>query len=342
MTVEDDEDDEEDVNIAELVWEVPPAAQLSPQYAGTPGLPVDLYMMTLSETARPTQRSGLSTIARMMGGPLADVSTLPWTSIRYPHVIALRAVLDHQVRERVRSPATANRWLSAVRRVLEEAWLHGAYPREEFEKLSHVDPVLGNRAQAGRFIEWEEVEALLAVCEAETGLPKLGAIATRDAAVIAVLAGAGLRRLEVTRLRRQDVDPAGVLKVFGKFNKERMVGLQQWALNRVHRWTTASPGEALFCPMRKGGKFVDAPYAGGDQRKMLLKRGKLAGIEPCAPHDFRRSFISRLLDAGVDLASVQKIAGHSDPATTAGYDRRPFDVQRAAVEKLPVPKGGAS
>lgn len=54
-------------------------------------------------------------------------------------------------------------------------------------------------------------------------------------------------------------------------------------------------------------------------------------------HDFRRSFAGNLLDAQVDLATVQRLMGHASPLTTSNYDRRPAEVQRSALSKLHVP-----
>jgi integrase len=55
---------------------------------------------------------------------------------------------------------------------------------------------------------------------------------------------------------------------------------------------------------------------------MVERRRLEASTVEFTPHDLRRSFISNLLDAGADLAVVQRLAGHADAQTTSGYDRR--------------------
>jgi integrase len=97
----------------------------------------------------------------------------------------------------------------------------------------------------------------------------------------------------------------------------------------------------LFFRISKGGKVQLSLTHGLNAASInyiLEQREKQAGLKKRAtPHDFRRTMISSFLDAGVDIATVQKIAGHENTSTTSKYDRRGEDAKRKAAEKVDLP-----
>ena len=176
-----------------------------------------------------------------------------------------------------------------------------------------------------------ELLALLATC----GQDKLG---IRDAAVISLLYGLGLRRAEVVILDLADYkEVENHLVVSGKGNKERLVPVTGGTAEALADWLTVRGRQSgsLFVGVgnrNQGGRLTtQAIY------NMLRTRVKEAQITAVSPHDFRRTFVGELLDAGADIVTMQKLVGHADPATTARYDRRGERAKQKAVELLHVP-----
>ncbi len=98
------------------------------------------------------------------------------------------------------------------------------------------------------------------------------------------------------------------------------------------------PGR-LFLPVNRGGNIRGEGMTAQAVYNVLEKRVREARLgKPLTPHDLRRSMIGDALDAGTDLSTVQKVAGHADPGTTARYDRRGVRaVRRVSEELLHVP-----
>jgi len=112
--------------------------------------------------------------------------------------------------------------------------------------------------------------------------------------------------------------------------------LDDWLAVRGER-----PG-GLFLAITRHQRIVGTGLTSHAVYNVLAKRQREAGVAKLSPHDFRRTFVGDLLDAGVDLATVQQLAGHASVATTARYDRRGEATKRRAVEVLHFPYAGES
>jgi site-specific recombinase XerD len=285
-----------------------------------------------SVESKRTMRGCLDRIARLItGDPGATGAGQPWGQLRYEHTVRLRTLM----REQGWSPAHVNKHLVALRRVLKEAWRLGLMTGEEFQRAADLPAFKHTRVPAGQHVAPEVLGAALAVCDEDDSPAAL-----RDGAMLAVLYSTGCRRAELAGLKLADFDPAArSLRVRGKGDKERLVYVTAGALARLELWLSVR-GRAtgpLFCPINKAGRLRFAHMTGQAIADIISRRLTLAGASKRTPHDFRRTFIGELLDAGVDLATTQALVGHASPATTARYDRRPERRRREAVDQLRMP-----
>jgi len=264
----------------------------------------------------------------LSGGLTSSALTVNWSEVRYQHVAALRAVLIDEGAK----PATVNHVLAAIRGTIKEAWRLGLIDAEAKERVTDVPNVKASTLPAGRHVDAGEVAALFRAC----GDAPVGA---RDAAMLALLYGCGLRRSEAVALLLDDYD-AGKVKIrHGKGRKERIVFCPAGGREAIEAWIARRgswPG-ALLCPVRKGGHVERRAMSDQAVLMRLRSLAKAAGVKRLTPHDLRRSFVGELLDAGADISSVQGLAGHSSTNTTSRYDRRPEDAKRRAAELLHVP-----
>ena len=162
-------------------------------------------------------------------------------------------------------------------------------------------------------------------------------VLARDAAVMALLYGSGLRISEALGMKRRDVPRPGegdVLIVTGKGNKTRMVPVLQNVLQLIADY-------AAICPYAlppEGPIFVGA--RGGPLRARIIQlamarlRGALGLPDSATPHALRHSFATHLLSRGGDLRAIQELLGHSSLSTTQIYtgidSERLLEVYRSA------------
>lgn len=153
----------------------------------------------------------------------------------------------------------------------------------------------------------------------EAGAHKIAWLGARDAALLTLLYGAGLRISEALALKRGDVPLGDTLTVIGKGRKERIVPVLPVLKTALDAYAaeipfSGAPSSALFLSRR--GKPMGPREA---QALMQRLRGALGLPERATPHAMRHSFATHLLAGGGDLRSVQELLGHASLSTTQVY-----------------------
>lgn len=301
--------------------------------------PALVYLASLAAGSRRTMRQALDTIASLLTTGGCDHITLPWGALRFQHTQAIRSALQERY-----EAATANKMLSALRQTLRTAWNLGYLSAEEYQRAINFKAVTGEKPEAavGRALKFGEWIGLFAVCAADDS-----PAGVRDAALIALFKIAGLRRAEMAALNLEDYDQANHnLTIHGKRNKTRVVpiedagalaALADWLYLLFNGGTRQSMSGPLFTRILKGGAITTERLTDQGIYHILDTRRQAARIAPFTPHDLRRTFAGDLLDAGIDISTVQKLMGHANANTTSGYDRRGERAKRDAVRKLHVP-----
>jgi len=144
-------------------------------------------------------------------------------------------------------------------------------------------------------------------------------IHARDAAVLALLYGCGLRISEALGLKRSDFGTRDTLTVMGKGRKQRMVPLIPQVEKLIADYVALCPYDLP----EDGSLFVGAKGGPLSPRLIQLAMARLRGAlglpETATPHALRHSFATHLLARGGDMRSIQELLGHASLATTQIY-----------------------
>jgi integrase/recombinase XerC len=152
----------------------------------------------------------------------------------------------------------------------------------------------------------------------------------RDAAILEVLYGGGLRRSEVMALKVSSVDlEEGQLLVWGKGSKERVALLGNPAILALRRYLAVGRPQLLAKPsvvsqkpsnilfLNRQGRPISSPKTISDILDKYTRQVELP--RRVTPHTLRHSFATHLLEGGADLRSVQALLGHENLQTTTLY-----------------------
>ena len=179
--------------------------------------PALVYLAQLgTAVSRSTMASKLNRFAQWAGFP--DLESCRWAMLTPESILAFLSVLEHEGRK----SSTLNCYLASLKGVAKSAWLCKAMSHERYLRIAAIKQRRYYRLPAGRALTHEESRALLEDCEDDTPIGR------RDALVLGLMLGCGLRRSEVASLRWDDYDQASSsFTVVGKGDKERRVFLPQ-------------------------------------------------------------------------------------------------------------------
>ena len=283
------------------------------------------YLAGLAPSSRETQAKALRRVCELVWGPDADPANVPWHSVTFAHSQALRVVLANAY-----APATTNRLLAAWRGVLKAAWRLGQLGTDAYMHAADVQDVRLTGELRGRALAGDERTRLFDGAVSDTR-----ALGRRDACLLALLYGCGLRRAEAAALDTADVREDG-LHVRGKGGKHRVVPVPPVYARMVQAYldTLDTPGPLLRSVDRDTGTLRATRLTVDGIAKALAARVRATGIGAATPHDLRRSYITDLLNRDVDPLTVAGLAGHARIETTRKYDRRPHASRVAAVATL--------
>ncbi len=295
--------------------------------------PLTLYLTRLAPSSQLTMRYVLQDAADRLGFEDLNLEDIDWHLLQPEHVVALVAAL----REDGYAPNTSSLYVNAIRGVMNEAWRMSLISQDHLLKMRSVKAAAGTRLGQGRNLRRTLIREMLDVCAADPRPQGL-----RDAAVIGLLYGSGMRKSESVNLDLAQINfDQRSLRVIGKGNKELIKYAPDWAFAKLRAWLEfrreqLKEGEQddifLFNRIRRGSHITRERITKHAIYYIARQRGDQVGVK-IMPHDFRRSFITRVIEEH-DLSIAQKLAHHTNIQTTASYDVRDDNERRRAVDRF--------
>ncbi len=289
--------------------------------------PASLYLNSLAKTGRRAMRSLLETSANMIGLE-GDFEKLPWELVEYQHLAFIRNELQRQKK----SSNTINLTLSGLRGVMKACFHIGLIDSDRLMRINEIKRVRVQKLPSGRSLSPTEITQLVKVCRADDGTA-----GERDLTILALMLSTGLRRSEVVDIDvdEYNVETGDLLVAHGKGDKQRIVYVSEETAKHMKAWlrTRGQQHGKLFLPIHNK-QIINRKMSSQSIYDLVGKRAREAKIENCRPHDLRRTFVTRLLESGVDIHTVSQLAGHSDIQTTARYDLRDQGEQRKVIKSL--------
>lgn len=251
----------------------------------------------------PSGRRGIVSLLNRSASILkrgADADNYSWEQLNYAAVAKVRAaMLDDGY-----AVSSVNMALSALRGVAQTAFNLNCMDAETLARVRSVKRVYGDIQRKGRALDKQEIRALIQAAKQHPQPERR----CRDVAIVLILCGTGLRAGELVKLEHRDYDN-GILTVRqGKGRKYREIHVADAVDKAIRAWLKVSANEAdsaLFSGIQRNGKFAKQSLSTTGLTGILAELQQTSGIAQFTPHDMRRTFITRLLEQGVDINTVR-------------------------------------
>ncbi len=214
---------------------------------------------------------------------------------------------------------TINQRLAAVRRLAYEAADSGLLSPELAAGIRRVKGVKQLGFRTGNWLNREQARSLLE----KSGGDSLRSV--RDVAMISILLGCGLRRAELSGLRKEDIQVRqghwAIVDLVGKGKHVRTVPMPNWVKDAVDRWLTAASVAAgrVFRAVSRHG----TPWGTGISENVvwyvIRNCAERLELDHLAPHDLRRTCAKLCHVNGGELEQIQFLLGHASVLTTERY-----------------------
>lgn len=270
----------------------------------------------------------LKRLAKLMH--LTSVDDIDWHRFDRAAVVSL---LSHP-ELKTRKATTQNFTLSVIKRLCEEAYFAQLLPVARYLSIKRIPNFRSIRCPPPFCVTKTEILKMLQLCRQDGSLKGI-----RDAAILAVGFGCGLRRSEIAKLPMDNIDFSNhLVRIIGKGNRERIIGLSDSVWNYLQQWLEqrGSTGTSYcFVPLAKGEKLITSRHLNDETIYLIVQTRSLTAIgRTITPHDLRRAFASHLLASNIDINTLRIVMGHSDISTTQIYDRRDELTRITAIAQI--------
>jgi integrase len=214
---------------------------------------------------------------------------------------------------------TINQRLGAVRRLAYEAADSGLLSPELAAGITRVKGVKQLGWRAGNWLNQDQARLLLETASGQS-LRQI-----RDVAMISILLGCGLRRAELSALRREDIQIRqghwAIVDLVGKGNHVRTVPMPMWVKEAVERWLSAASVASgyVFRAVSRHGTAWGTGISENVVWYVVRSCARRLELDHLAPHDLRRTCAKLCHVNGGELEQIQFLLGHASVLTTERY-----------------------